>query len=170
LARLLLTAALLAAFGASAAQAQLRPSSAEEIGAAVRDCAAATTRDLVAEQTLVAFGWSKGSFLKDDKPVETPLSVFGKTGTNPIIMTDSTLSTSPGKVCIVIAGLKRTSDYRGVIDVIDSLPNTAPIRSNDLEIILSNGKQVFMTALTGSREKPSVRISVVAVAAAKSGN
>ena len=161
MARAVLAAALLVT-GATAAEAQLKPSSAEEIGAAVQACAAATTADSVSEQALIEAGWSKGSFLKDGKQVEAQLDVFGKQGSNPIIMTDTAVSKSAGKLCLVLAGLKRPRDYQGVVDMIDSLDTTTPVKKEGLTISFSNGKQIIQSSLTGSQDAPSVRIAVMA--------
>jgi hypothetical protein len=165
LAKAILAAVLLLA-GATAAQAQLSPSSAPEIGAAVRDCSAATGASGVSSQALGVAGWSKATMSKDGKPVEADLSVYGKAKANPLIMTDAS-ATNPGKLCTVMARIDQPKDYQGVVDALDAIDGVSAVKREGLNIFFMSGTHVIQSALTGSKDQPGVRISVMAIAATK---
>jgi hypothetical protein len=164
LARLFPIAALLLA-GTSVAHAQFKPSSTQEIAAAVQDCSVAARRDGVAEAALASAGWSRGKVSrKGEELVAADLSIFSKMKSSPIIMTDAGTG-KPGTICIVLATLKKPSDYQAVVNSIDAREGTSAVRREELEITFSNGAQIIQSALTGKRDRPGVRIAVMAIGA-----
>jgi uncharacterized low-complexity protein len=165
LARPFLAAALLIA-AAPAAHAQIVPSSVQEISSAVKDCSAATTPAGISREVLASAGWSAATFSKDGKPVEAELGIYGKAKANPLIMTDLT-ATKPGTLCMVMARLNQPRDYQAVVDSLDALDNMRAVKKEGLSITFSNGKQIVHSDLTGSRDKPGVRIAVMAIGAGK---
>ncbi|GAA4001551.1 hypothetical protein [Sphingomonas humi] len=159
-------AAALLVLGASAAQAQVAPSSLPEITSAVQDCAAAAQVGGVAEQALLAKGWSKASFKQNGKELDTNLSVYGKVNGNPTIMTDAARG-KVGTICFVMAGLKQVRDYQGVVDGLAALQNTRPIQKQGLKVVFSDGAHIIQSELTGNSEKPAVRVAVMAISPEK---
>jgi hypothetical protein len=164
LAKASLAAALLVT-GATAARAEIGPSSVPEIVAAVKDCTAAAGASGVSEQSLLGAGWSRGTMEKDGKAVEVAMSFYGKAKTNSMIMTDAA-NGKAAKVCFVTARFNKVTDYQQLIKAIDALDNTDPLQRQGLMVVFSNGRQMIQTAFTGSRERPATRIAVAAVTAA----
>jgi hypothetical protein len=166
LAKGLLAAALLFA-GATPAQAQLARSSVKEIATAVQDCSAAAGTAGIAEPALAAAGWSRGKIAPvGEEMLAADLSIYSKAKASPIIMTDAGTG-KPGTICVVLAGLRKPSDYQAIVNSIDALEGTSGVRRDELVITFSNGRQIIQSALTGKRDKPAVRIAVMAVGAGK---
>lgn len=164
MAKAILAAALLVTC-ATAARAEIGPSSVPEIVAAVKDCTAAAGANGVSEKSLLGAGWSRGTMEKDGKAVEVAMSFYGKAKTNPMIMTDAA-NGKAATVCFVTARFSKVTDYQQLINAVDALDNTDPLQRQGLMIVFSNGRQMIQTSFTGSRERPATRIAVAALTAA----
>jgi hypothetical protein len=147
--------------------AQLKPSDAQEIAAAVTDCISATKPSGVDGKVLSAAGWSLGNFTSPNgQTIQSKLRVFGKSGSGALIMTDEN-EKAAGQICIVTAGLSKAQDYQQVVNAIDAIENVSAAQQDKLKIVFSNGKQVLQSDRTGSKAKPAVQIAVMAIAPEK---
>lgn len=102
----------------------------------------------------------------DGKPVDAAFSVYGKAGANPIITTDAAGSKA-GTICVVMAGLSSQRDYQGVVDALDAIEGVSAVGQEKLTITFASSKHIIQSDLTGNRDKPSVRVAVMAISPEK---
>ena len=154
--------ALFAASGAWAqAQANLKPAKIEEVVAATQACRAAAFTDRIDEGVLRNRGWQPGTLAVDGRPASGPFRVYGRQGGNALIMLAS--DRNGQKLCSVVAGLSRLGDFGKVGVALSTSLGAKPAQlGGGTANWLSGGKLVNMQA-TGSRERPSIRVSVAAV-------
>ena len=156
----ILSAAVIAAVPALAS-AQLGRSAPEAVAEAVADCWGAVEAQAVSRTALAAKGWRAGS-ITDSKlgEVETPLEVYGKSGSDVVLM----LMSGKSPICTVMSRVSSAADVSLVAQAIrrrltagDPQVNTA--RSGNDIVFIALSKVAILDA-TGTKAKPSVRISV----------
>ncbi len=150
---------------AAPASAELKPASQAGIAAATEQCLAATTAEGVDTGAIERAGWAVGTASKEGEPVATPLRFYGKSGNNAMIMTGPA-GDATGKVCFVMARLGKPKDYLALAATM-SATYGKPLKVEGNERIWSADGKLIQMDVTGSREKPAVRIATMAVSGAK---
>ena len=157
----LLFAALAVPMAASAQQTSLQPASAGDIAAAVSSCWGAVGPTGVDAAKLQASGWSAASAVdKQGKSVALPMSVYGKTGANAVIVTN------PGSgdgLCTVVASVTPTQVNTTISTVKQALvaadPTVKAARDDGGIVFLALPRLAMLNA-TGSKQKPGMRVVV----------
>jgi hypothetical protein len=159
--RSIFAAALLAGMPVSAF-AQMKASQPEAIADAVVDCWAAVGSSSVDTAVLGKRGWQAGS-IQDPKggQIKTPLQVYGKPGSNVVLMLVSTAS-SPA--CSIVSKVTAASDVSLAAQAAQRRltafdPQVKTARSGSSIVFLSLPKIATLDA-TGTKAAPGVRVIV----------
>jgi hypothetical protein len=154
--------------GASQATAQassLKPASPAEIAAAVTACMAAAKPDALDEAALTQAGWQKGTLSNSKgKTVASPLTFYGRKGSNAMLMTSAGKGAAS---CNVMARIERVDAAPAIVQAISAALKTEPKRDKDNDLYWFAGRTVVGLSPTGKPESPAVRVSVVQTAEKK---
>jgi hypothetical protein len=157
-----LVSAALLALAPVGASAQLRPSAPEAVAEAVADCWAAVGAKEVDRAALTRAGWAAGS-ITDPKggSVGTPLQLYGKAGSNVVLMLMRTAKTP---ACTVMSRVGSTADVSLVAQAVQrrltaAEPQVKTTRSDGSIVFIALPKIAMLDA-TGTKAQPAVRISV----------
>ncbi len=159
--RFLLTAALLVGTPASAL-AQLTPSQPDAVANAVVDCWAAVGAKIVDKTALVQRGWQAGSVSDPQgSRVDTPLQVYGKSGSNVVLML---MSGASSPTCSIVSRVGSAVDVSLAAQAVQRRltatdPQVKTARSGRSIVFLSLPKIAMLDA-TGTKAEPGVRIVV----------
>ncbi len=157
----LLLAALAVPMAASAQQTSLQPASAGDVAAAVSSCWGAVGPTGVDAAKLQASGWSAASAVdKQGKSVALPMSVFGKSGANAMIVTTPG---QPDNLCTVVAAVTPAQVNTTISTVKQALlavdPNVKAARDDGGIVFIALPRLAMLNA-TGSKQEPGMRIVV----------
>ena len=158
----LAVAAGLIAGAATCATAQMTPSQPDTVAQAVIDCWAAVGAKGVDKALLVQRGWRAGSITAPGgRAVDTPLQVYGKSGSNVVLML---LKTASAPACTITSRVGTAADVslaaRAIqrrLMVVDPQVKTA--RSGRSIVFLSLPKIAMLDA-TGTKAQPAIRAIV----------
>jgi hypothetical protein len=157
----LLAAALLVGTPISAS-AQFIPSKPDAVADAVASCWAAVGSKAVDQAVLARSGWKPGS-IADPRGarINTPLQVYGKAGSNVVLML---MSTAKLPACSVVSRVSSASDVSLAAQAVQRRltsvdPQVKTARSGPSIVFLALPKIAMLDA-TGTKAKPSVRIVV----------
>lgn len=153
---------------AAAAQAQtssLKPAAPAEIVAGVSACVTATRPGALDEAALTQAGWQKGSLRSGKgKTVSSPLSFYGREGSNAMLLTNVDTGTAS---CTVMARIERIEAAPAVVQAISSELKVQPKRNKSNDLYWFVGQTVIGLVPTGQRDKPSLSITVMQLAEKK---
>jgi hypothetical protein len=147
---------------ATCVSAQLAPSQPDAVAGAVTDCWAAVGRNGVDRNLLGQRGWRAGSITAPGgKRVDTPLKVYGKAGSNVVLML---LDNVASPACTVTARVGTASDIslaaRAVQRQLTSAdPQVKTVRSGQSIVFLALPR-IAMFDATGTKAQPSIRAVV----------
>ena len=158
----LFLAALALPAAASSQPTGLQPASANDIAGAVSSCWGAVGATGVDPAKLQAAGWNSASAVdKQGKSVGLPMTLYGKTGANAVIITNAG---APGdSLCTVVARVTPTQVNTTISTVKQALvavdPNVKAARDDGGIVFLALPRLAMLNA-TGSKEKPGMRVVV----------
>jgi hypothetical protein len=150
---------LVIAHPAFAQTQQLKPAPIDQIVSAVDACMAATSVAGVDGTVLEGQGWAMGSVTADGKPVQTELAFYGRADSNVVIVSTPE---SPFPACTAMARVRRAAEVEAVADGISATTGSQPASRETDQSFWLKRPLVIHLATTGTREKPAVRVGVVA--------
>jgi hypothetical protein len=158
-------ASVLALAASSFADAQapsgLKPAKVGEVVAATQACLRATQADRVDEALLRADGWETATISADGKAVDTPLRIYGRKTGHVIIMLMG--KGEPRKLCTVMARVPQIGDLTEAGTALAASFGKRPAQVKDGGATWFVEDKLISLQATGSREKPSLRVSVMVV-------
>jgi len=159
-------ASVLALAASSVADAQapsgLKPAKVGEVVAATHACLRATQADRVDEALLRADRWETATFSANGKAVDTPLRIYGRKTGHAMIMVVG--KGELRKMCTVMARVPQVGDLREAGTALATSLGKRPAQVKDGGATWFVEDKLINLQATGSREKPSLRVSVMVVA------
>ena len=139
-----------------AASQGLPPATPDEILAAARSCAAATSSAGLDLKKLEADGWGKASMSADGKPVATPLTFYNK---GHLLLAYNSGSAKP--FCIFTGRIESAAEFRNLQAAFASSFG-APVKDDGKgeQLFLSPDRHIVDLASTGTADRPAVRVAV----------
>jgi hypothetical protein len=162
-AALFLALALGLTAAAAAQSGGMQPASANDVAAAVSNCWTAVSGSGLESSKLEALGWKPASTVDaQGKTVALPMTVYGKTGANSIIVANP--GPASQSLCTVVASIGSLTQINAAISTIkQSLialdPNVKAARSDGGIVFIALPRLAMLNA-TGSKAKPGVRVVV----------
>ena len=157
-------ALVVASLPALPAQAQLRPATADHIGEAVGRCIAATSTAGLNLERLAEGGWQRAKTQSGEEKVDAPIPIYGKAGNRAVIIA---APTEAAPACIVTARIEHFDVVSATTQGMSRALKVSPMKSEGNETYWRYGPLIIQLAATGTREKPGIRVGVVAVAGEK---
>jgi len=158
-------ASLLALAASSVADAQapsgLKPAKVGEVVTATQACLRATQADRVDEALLRADGWEAATFSANGKAVDTPLRIYGRKTGHAIIML--VREGEPRKMYTIMARVQQVDDLREAGTALTASLGKRLAQVKDGGTTWFVEDKLINLQATGSREKPSLRVSVMVV-------
>jgi hypothetical protein len=146
---------------AAPASAERQPSPPAAIANAVTDCWAAVRPNSVDQTVLQQRGWQQGTVSNAQGTVETPLKLFGKSGSDVMVMLTGTGETP---MCSVLSRVENPAAVSSAAQaaqraLVAADPEVKTARSGKSIVFISLPRIATLDA-TGSKDKPAVRIVV----------
>ena len=160
-------AALALAAPASAQTDGLQPVQASVFAEAAKSCAGAVSSTALDEARLAADGWSEGKLTSaDGRPEKSELRFFGRGGVVMLLMGSGSETAA---TCTVMARASSISDLPAFLDATAaSLGSPKVIKSSQSEVVwMLPGGRAAQFNTTGTKKKPSARVTVIGLAAEK---
>ena len=149
-----------AATGPAATAQTLTPAEPDTIMAAVTTCLNVVEAGGIDEAQLAELGWQRATAQRDGKTVELELGLYGKSGSNALIMAHEG---SKMPVCLVMARLQQTKEYQAILDAIDAIDGIKAVKQEELEILFMSDRRIIQSERLGSPAEATVRIAVSAL-------
>jgi hypothetical protein len=162
-----LFAAIALAAPASARTDGLQPIAATVFADAAKSCAGAVSSTALDEARLAADGWSEGKLTSaDGKPEQSELRFLGRGG---VIMLLMGTGSGTAATCTIMARASSVSDLPAFLQATAaSLGGPKIIKSSQSEVVwMLPGGRAAQFNTTGTKKKPSARVTVIGLAAEK---
>ncbi|HKP34423.1 MAG TPA: hypothetical protein VJT70_06560 [Sphingomicrobium sp.] len=146
---------------ATVAPAELRPSTPDAIADAAVDCWQSVGPAAVDEAKLRALGWKAGSTSANGRPIDIPVKVYGKSGSNVMLML---MNTGGQSGCVITALVPKVEDIRtaaqSLLMKLRAIDPAVKGARQGQSVAYVSLPRVAQLAPAGTAQKPATRIII----------